>query len=75
VGSYVRPSEASAARRARVTPGGAAPGLVLCDLRRYGSIPHAGFGVGIERLLRWITGREHIRDMLPYPRTPSRAYP
>jgi asparaginyl-tRNA synthetase len=45
------------------------------DLRRYGSVPHSGFGLGIERLLRWFTGQEHIRDMLPYPRTPSRAYP
>lgn len=45
------------------------------DLRRYGSVPHAGFGLGIERLMRWFTGQEHIRDMLPYPRTPARAYP
>ncbi len=45
------------------------------DLRRYGSVPHSGFGLGVERLLRWFTGQEHIRDMLPYPRTPSRAYP
>jgi asparaginyl-tRNA synthetase len=45
------------------------------DLRRYGSVPHSGFGLGIERLLRWFTGQDHIRDMLPYPRTPSRAYP
>ena len=45
------------------------------DLRRFGSVPHSGFGLGIERLLRWFTGQEHIRDMLPYPRTPSRAYP
>ena len=45
------------------------------DLRRYGSVPHSGFGLGIERLLRWFTGQEHIRDMLPYRRTPSRAYP
>lgn len=45
------------------------------DLRRYGSVPHSGFGLGLERLLRWFTGQEHIRDMLPYPRTPSRAYP
>ncbi|MGB1697135.1 MAG: asparagine--tRNA ligase [Thermoplasmatota archaeon] len=45
------------------------------DLRRYGSVPHSGFGLDIERLLRWFTGQEHIRDMLPYPRTPSRAYP
>ena len=45
------------------------------DLRRYGSVPHSGFGLGIERLVRWFTGVEHIRDTLPYPRTPSRAYP
>lgn len=45
------------------------------DLRRYGSVPHSGFGLGIERLLRWFTGQEHIRDMLPFPRTPNRAYP
>jgi lysyl-tRNA synthetase class II len=45
------------------------------DLRRFGSVPHSGFGLGIERLLRWFTGQEHIRDMLPYPRTPARAYP
>jgi asparaginyl-tRNA synthetase len=45
------------------------------DLRRFGSVPHSGFGLGIERLMRWFTGQEHIRDMLPYPRTPARAYP
>lgn len=45
------------------------------DLRRYGSVPHSGFGLGLERVLRWFTGQEHIRDMLPYPRTPARAYP
>jgi asparaginyl-tRNA synthetase len=45
------------------------------DLRRFGSVPHSGFGLGVERLLRWFTGQEHIRDMLPYPRTPARAYP
>jgi asparaginyl-tRNA synthetase len=52
-----------------------APYAWYFDLRRYGSVPHSGFGLGIERLLRWFTGQEHIRDMLPYPRTPSRAYP
>ncbi len=45
------------------------------DLRRYGSVPHAGFGVGIERVVRWITRREHIRDTTPFPRTPSRVLP
>jgi len=45
------------------------------DLRRYGSVPHSGFGLGIERVLRWITKQEHIRDMTPFPRTINRAYP
>jgi asparaginyl-tRNA synthetase len=45
------------------------------DLRRHGSIPHAGFGAGIERILRWILRREHIRDTTPFPRTPSRHTP
>ena len=41
-----------------------------CDLRRYGSVPHAGFGVGFERLIMFVTGVQNIRDVLPYPRTP-----
>jgi asparaginyl-tRNA synthetase len=45
------------------------------DLRRHGSVPHAGFGLGIERLLRWMLRREHIRDTTPFPRTPSRHTP
>lgn len=45
------------------------------DLRRYGSVPHSGFGIGAERLVRWICGLEHIRDAIPYPRTISRSYP
>ncbi len=45
------------------------------DLRRYGSVPHAGFGLGIERVVRWIARREHIRDTTPFPRTPSRVTP
>lgn len=45
------------------------------DLRRFGSVPHAGFGMGIERVVRWITRREHIRDATPFPRTPSRLLP
>ena len=45
------------------------------DLRRHGNVPHAGFGLGIERLLRWILRREHIRDTTPFPRTPSRLTP
>ena len=45
------------------------------DLRRHGSVPHAGFGLGIERLLRWMLRREHIRETTPFPRTPSRHTP
>jgi asparaginyl-tRNA synthetase len=39
------------------------------DLRRYGSVPHAGFGLGLERLVAWITGVAHIRETIPFPRT------
>jgi asparaginyl-tRNA synthetase len=45
------------------------------DLRRYGSVPHAGFGLGTERVLAWLTKAEHIRDATPFPRTTNRAYP
>jgi len=45
------------------------------DLRRHGNIPHAGFGLGVERVLRWMLRREHIRDTTPFPRTPSRHTP
>ncbi|MEE8043139.1 MAG: amino acid--tRNA ligase-related protein, partial [Pseudomonadales bacterium] len=43
------------------------------DLRRYGSVPHAGFGLGLERLLMYITGMENIRDVIPFPRVPQNA--
>ncbi|MEM7054571.1 MAG: asparagine--tRNA ligase [Pseudomonadota bacterium] len=43
------------------------------DLRRYGTVPHAGFGLGFERLLNYITGMSNIRDVIPYPRTPGSA--
>ena len=42
-------------------------------LRQYGSVPHAGFGVGFERLLMYLTGMQNIRDVIPFPRTPSNA--
>ncbi|MDT7864660.1 MAG: amino acid--tRNA ligase-related protein, partial [Thermoproteota archaeon] len=45
------------------------------DLRRYGSVPHSGFGLGVERLVKWITGVSHIRETIPFPRTPARIYP
>jgi asparaginyl-tRNA synthetase len=43
------------------------------DLRKYGTVPHAGFGLGFERLLTYITGMENIRDSIPFPRTPGSA--
>ncbi|MGN6622749.1 MAG: amino acid--tRNA ligase-related protein [Candidatus Nitrosocosmicus sp.] len=45
------------------------------DLRRYGSIPHGGFGLGIERILRWILGFDDIKDVVLFPRTMSRIIP
>lgn len=44
------------------------------DLRRYGTVPHAGFGLGFERLLNYITGMENIRDAIPFPRAPGSAH-
>ena len=45
------------------------------DLRRYGSVPHAGFGMGIERAVAWICGLEHVRETIPFARTLNRIYP
>jgi len=43
------------------------------ELRKYGSVPHAGFGAGFERLIQYITGMDNIRDVIPFPRTPGKA--
>jgi asparaginyl-tRNA synthetase len=45
------------------------------DLRRYGSVPHSGFGMGIERLVAWICGLHHVRETIPFPRLIDRIYP
>ncbi len=45
------------------------------DLRRYGSVPHSGFGLGIERTVAWIAGIEHVREAIPFPRLLNRLYP
>ncbi len=45
------------------------------DLRRYGSVPHAGFGVGVDRMITWMLKLEHIRDSIPFPRTINRITP
>ena len=45
------------------------------DLRRYGTVPHSGFGLGVERTLAWICGLKHIRETIPFPRMLGRFYP
>ena len=45
------------------------------DLRKYGSVPHGGFGMGIERVVAWICGLEHVRETIPFARTLHRLYP
>ena len=45
------------------------------DLRRYGSVPHSGFGLGVERAVAWICGLEHVRETIPFARTLNRITP
>jgi asparaginyl-tRNA synthetase len=45
------------------------------DLRKYGTVPHAGFGLGIERTVSWLCGIQHVRETIPFPRTLARLYP
>ena len=45
------------------------------DLRRYGSVPHSGYGVGVERVVAWICGIDNIKDAIPFPRTILRFRP
>ena len=45
------------------------------DLRRYGAVPHSGFGLGVERTVSWMCGLHHIRETIPFPRTMGRIYP
>ena len=45
------------------------------DLRRYGTVPHGGFGLGVERTVAWITGNHHIRECIPFPRMLYKIYP
>jgi len=43
------------------------------DIRRFGTVPHAGFGLGFERTVQFVTGMQNIRDVIPFPRTPGNA--
>ena len=45
------------------------------DLRLYGSVPHSGFGLGVERTVAWICGLDHVRETIPFPRMLNRLYP
>jgi asparaginyl-tRNA synthetase len=45
------------------------------DLRRFGSVPHGGYGLGIERTVSWICGLHHVRETIPFPRLMGRIYP
>jgi asparaginyl-tRNA synthetase len=45
------------------------------DLRKFGGVPHSGFGMGIERAVAWVCGLEHVRETIPFARTLTRIYP
>ena len=45
------------------------------DVRRYGTFPHSGFGMGIERFVAWVCGLKHLRETIPYPRMLNKIYP
>jgi asparaginyl-tRNA synthetase len=45
------------------------------DLRKFGGVPHSGFGMGIERVVAWVCGLEHVRETIPFPRMLHRMYP
>ena len=45
------------------------------DLRKFGSVPHSGFGLGVERTVAWISGIEHVREAIPFPRMLNRMRP
>jgi asparaginyl-tRNA synthetase len=57
----------------RIAPEAIAQLWWYLDLRRYGTVPHAGFGLGFERLVQFMTGMTNIRDVIPFPRTPLNA--
>ncbi len=76
VGGSVREDDL-AALEARIAADGLDPAPLAwyLDLRRYGSVPHAGFGLGLERTLAWICGLPHLRETIPFPRLMGRLHP
>jgi asparaginyl-tRNA synthetase len=76
IGASCRETDvATLTQRIRDVGGDPAEYAWYLDLRRHGSVPHAGFGLGVERILRWMLRREHIRETTPFPRTPARHTP
>ena len=63
------------ARIAAARPAARRPSSWYLDLRRYGSVPHAGFGMGIERMVAWLCGLHHVRETIPFPRMLERLTP
>ena len=64
---------AGADRPAPVTVADVTRKTVPFELRTFGTVPHAGFGLGFERMLQYLTGMQNIRDVIPFPRTPGNA--
>ncbi len=76
IGGSVRETDVDSMIR-RLEEGGEDPSIYdwFLDTRRYGSVPHAGYGLGIERVIMWLCDLDHIRDAIPFPRTPNRYRP
>ncbi|MFW5907597.1 MAG: asparagine--tRNA ligase [Candidatus Natronoplasma sp.] len=76
IGGSVRETDVDSMIR-RLEEGGEDPSIYewFLDTRRYGSVPHAGYGLGVERVIMWLCDLDHIRDAIPFPRTPNRFRP
>ena len=74
VGGSQREERLPALKEAMTTHGVGVEALEwYLDTRRFGSVPHSGFGLGLERLILFVTGMDNVRDVVPFPRTPNRA--
>ncbi len=76
IGGSVRETEVESLED-RLEKGGEDPSIYdwFLETRRYGSVPHAGYGLGVERVIMWLCDLDHIRDAVPFPRTPNRYRP
>ena len=76
IGGSVRDTDVKSMRERLIAAGDDPESLEwYFELRKFGDVPHAGFGLGMERVLRWISGVDHIRDTIMYPRVINRVYP